>query len=46
LLGEGGGGKVFLVRNRVDSNMYCIKMVKLSSKNKQENKILKRELDI
>ena len=46
MLGEGGGGKVFKVRNLLDNNVYCIKMVKLSKKNKQENKIYKREVDI
>lgn len=46
LLGEGGCGKVFKVRNRVDNNIYCIKMVKLSKKNKQANKFIKREVDI
>ena len=46
LLGEGGCGKVFKVRNRYDSNIYCVKMVKLSKKNKQENKAIKREVDI
>ena len=46
LIGEGGCGKVFLVRNKLDNNIYCVKMVKLSKKNKQENKVLKREVDI
>ena len=46
LLGEGGCGKVFKVRNKVDGNVYCVKVVKLSRKNKQENKEIAREVDI
>ena len=34
LLGEGGCGKVFKVKNKVDGNVYCVKVVKLSRKNK------------
>ena len=45
LLGEGGGGRVYQVRNRVDGNIYCVKMVKMSRKNRQENQALKKEVD-
>lgn len=46
VLGQGGGGKVYKVRNRADRNIYCIKIVKLSKRNQQENKKIKREVDI
>jgi serine/threonine protein kinase len=46
LLGEGGQGKVYQVRNRVDRNIYCIKLVKLSRRNRTDNEKIKREVEI
>ena len=46
MIGQGGGGKVFKVRNLVDRNIYCIKMIKMSKKNYKYNKTIKREVDI
>lgn len=37
---------MFKVVNRVDRNIYCIKMVKLSRKGNSDNMVMKREIDI
>lgn len=45
-IGEGGAGRVFLAKQRLDRNIYAIKKVKLSSKNERENERIIREVTV
>jgi len=43
-IGRGGFGIVYKARHRLDGNIYAIKKIKLSEKNSEENKRIRREI--
>lgn len=45
-IGEGGAGRVFKARHKIDGNIYAIKKVKLSNYDEEENDRVKREVNI
>ena len=45
-IGEGGAGRVFLARHKIDKNIYAIKKVRLYRRDKDENERIKREVTV
>ena len=43
-IGRGGFGIVYKARHRLDGNIYAIKKIKLSDKDSEENKRIRREI--
>ncbi|KAL7676610.1 hypothetical protein ACOME3_002858 [Neoechinorhynchus agilis] len=43
MIGKGGFGRVWKVKNKFDSSMYAIKMVELSRKSNKENRAIVKE---
>ena len=43
-IGRGGFGIVYKARHRLDGNIYAIKKIKLSDKDREENKRIRREI--
>ncbi len=44
MIGEGGAGRVFKARHKIDRNIYAIKKVKLYKNNERENERIIREV--
>ena len=45
-IGEGGAGRVFRARHKIDKNIYAIKKVRLSRRDHKENERIKREVAV
>jgi serine/threonine protein kinase len=45
-IGEGGAGRVFLARHKIDKNIYAIKKVRLYRRDQEENERIKREVTV
>ena len=45
-IGEGGAGRVFRARHKIDKNIYAIKKVRLYRRNLDENERIKREVRV
>lgn len=45
-IGEGGAGRVFKARHKIDRNIYAIKKVRLYRTNEEENERIKREVTV
>lgn len=46
MIGEGGFGRVFKARHKIDRNIYAVKKVKLSRTNEEENDRITREVTV
>lgn len=45
-IGEGGAGRVFKARHKIDRNIYAIKKVRLYKHDTEENERIKREVTV
>ena len=45
-IGEGGAGRVFKARHKIDRNIYAIKKVRLYREDEEENERIKREVTV